>query len=286
MKKNILIAIFMVSLFFTKTYAQVNVFGTDENGNQTQKCSNEGWDKSDCSLTKIKVGEVIPDKKEVDCDGISKTIYGTLQDGKPIMIIVEAWGCGPCWDGAGEKAEYIQKHKNKINFWIAISEYFGNDAICSNPGNKFDQRSIAGWENTHPGLKDAFFFLDNNRTYNLVGIPAQPGVGVIDPKTKKLVFSGYDFTAAKALAEKLAENITSANSASIFNFNFFPNPTKDKLNIESDIYDNQLEIISLDGITVMNTFFKSNKETIDISNLKQGIYIIKINNKAKQLVIE
>ena len=266
--------------------AQVGIFGKDSNGNTTEKCSNEGWDNTDCSLTKIKPGNVIPDKKEVNCQGVAKTIYKTLEDGKPIMVFSESWGCGPCWDTAGEKADYIQAHKSKINFWIPLCEYFGNDAECTT-GNKNDRRSVEGWQNSFPGLKDAFMFLDNDRTFNLNGIPAQPGVGVIDAKTKKLVYSGYDFGKAESIAEALANNITSNyEGESLKQFSFYPNPAQNTVIVKCVSIGAMITITNLEGKSILVITSNQLLNTLDISSLEKGMYILKVNHQVSPLVIE
>jgi hypothetical protein len=287
MKKNLLfISLLSTISFYQTATAQIGVFGVDANGNTTEKCSNEGWDKSDCSLTKIKPGNVLPDKKEVNCQGVVKTIYKTLEDGKPIMIFAEAWGCGPCWDSAGEKADYIQAHKSKINFWIPLCEYFGNDAECTT-GNKTDRRSIEGWQNSFPGLKDAFMFLDNDRTFNLDGIPAQPGVGVIDPKTKKLVYSGYDFGKAEALAEAMANNVTANEEReNVKQFSFYPNPAQNTVVVKSISNDNVITVANMAGKVVLTLKSSQFDTSLDLSNLAKGVYTLKVNNEVSQLVLE
>jgi hypothetical protein len=265
--------------------AQIGVFGVDANGNTTEKCSDAGWDKSDCSLTKIKVGQIIPDKKEVNCEGVAKTLYNTLSDGKPLMIIVEAWGCGPCWDSAPEKSDFIMANKSKINFWIPICEYFGNDAECKTD-NKNDRRSIEGWQNNFIGFKESFMFLDNDRTYNLDGIPAQPGVGVIDGKTKKLVYSGYSFQKAEEIALELAENITSTIKSEQLSYTISPNPANDEITINTLKNDNNYQIISLTGKILEENQFSGTSFKINLKNLDKGTYILKVNSKAQQLVIQ
>ena len=287
MKKNVLFISLISSIcFYHSANAQVGIFGKDANGNTTEKCSNEGWDNTDCSLTKIKVGNVLPDKKEVNCQGVSKTIYQTLEDGKPIMIFAESWGCGPCWDTAGEKADYIQAHKSKINFWIPLCEYFGNDAECATD-NKFDRRSVEGWQNSFIGLKDAFMFLDNDRTFNLDGIPAQPGVGVIDPKTKKLVYSGYDFGKAESIAEALASNVTANKEReNAKQFSFYPNPAQNTINVKCLTNDNSISIANMEGKVVLVLKSIQMESTLDLSSFSKGVYTLMVNNEASKLTIE
>jgi M6 family metalloprotease-like protein len=74
-------------------------------------------------------------------------------------------------------------------------------------------------------------------------------------------------------------NVGIAKNVDNDDINIFPNPTKSKINIISDINENidSVEIINIDGKSILTT----KNATIDISNLNQGAYIVKIktNNK-------
>ena len=76
----------------------------------------------------------------------------------------------------------------------------------------------------------------------------------------------------------------------VTNFNIYPNPTNGRFDIEFDnnLEKNAIEIYSIYGTKVYESI-DNNKSSISISNLKSGIYLIKVNQNentvTKKLVI-
>jgi hypothetical protein len=75
-------------------------------------------------------------------------------------------------------------------------------------------------------------------------------------------------------------SLSSANfiqEKAIGGIRFFPNPVKNKLFIESKNgeYFDEITIFNLEGSKVFNT---NNTDEIDLSNLKSGVYFIKVQN--------
>jgi hypothetical protein len=68
------------------------------------------------------------------------------------------------------------------------------------------------------------------------------------------------------------------NNESIFTV--YPNPTKDKLTIES-LQKSTLEILNLQGQKILQRQLQQEKTDIDISGLAKGIYILRLNNNKK-----
>jgi Secretion system C-terminal sorting domain/FG-GAP-like repeat len=69
----------------------------------------------------------------------------------------------------------------------------------------------------------------------------------------------------------------------------FPNPAKNNINIKSEIYPSQMSIYDFSGREIINKKVMNNNQNIDISNLKEGIYFLKItgNNKtAKRIFVK
>jgi photosystem II stability/assembly factor-like uncharacterized protein len=63
----------------------------------------------------------------------------------------------------------------------------------------------------------------------------------------------------------------------------FPNPTRDQLFLQTDIPNNFYELYNISGQKQWQGYLKSNN-AIDISNLKNGVYLLKIhNNKEIQI---
>ena len=87
-----------------------------------------------------------------------------------------------------------------------------------------------------------------------------------------------------SIKEDISLDVTDEEKAN--NFQIFPNPAQGILNVNtSQLGDYTIEIFSNDG----SQFFKkekmnTEKTTIDISDLANGQYIIKIQNKGKLLL--
>lgn len=60
--------------------------------------------------------------------------------------------------------------------------------------------------------------------------------------------------------------------------NLYPNPTHDKLFINSDIKIESLDIINLSGQIVYQTSLNQSSTQIDVSHLPGGAYMVKLNN--------
>lgn len=71
-------------------------------------------------------------------------------------------------------------------------------------------------------------------------------------------------------------------------FNLYPNPVKDELRISIVNTNNQttIKIYTISGQLVQSQRINSNNEIIKVSNLSKGLYLIKVGEIVKKLVIE
>ncbi len=93
-----------------------------------------------------------------------------------------------------------------------------------------------------------------------------------------LVQPGFDVGAVAFdpdyhLISRYSEVVLGIGDNSPLNFSICPNPTSGILNIQSDTPISQIEVYNLLGQLVVSN---NNKKVIDISNVSQGIYFIKI----------
>lgn len=75
------------------------------------------------------------------------------------------------------------------------------------------------------------------------------------------------------------------------NFNYFPNPVSQKLNLSlADIDNYQIEIYDISGRSVYSSSFNDNKFGVDLSSFEKGVYSLKISGKtgssSKRLIVE
>lgn len=86
--------------------------------------------------------------------------------------------------------------------------------------------------------------------------------------------SPYNFTLSKTPSiigiNELTENLN--------NISIYPNPSKNQLTIDSEIYNSEMkiEIFNTLGQEVYNTTLNNSKTTIDISQLSSNVYLMKI----------
>ncbi|KFC21394.1 T9SS type A sorting domain-containing protein [Epilithonimonas lactis] len=116
-------------------------------------------------------------------------------------------------------------------------------------------------------------FTFNNCLY-VYGAPAHPDYISVSIITEDTIF--YDFSAgpiSNPPACLLAVNDPSKRVAVV---KIFPNPVQDFVNIESDKNFIAYEIVDESGKLIVNKDMKGSK--IDISNLKTGVYFIKLKS--------
>ncbi|WDF48486.1 T9SS type A sorting domain-containing protein [Chryseobacterium sp. KACC 21268] len=120
-------------------------------------------------------------------------------------------------------------------------------------------------------------FVFNNCKY-IAGAPPHPDYLSVSVTTADTIF--YDYSAgpiSNPPACLLAVNESAKNMVVV---KIFPNPVQDFVNIESDKNFVAYEIIEESGKLLLNKDFKGSK--IDISNLKTGVYFIKLKSLSNE----
>lgn len=104
----------------------------------------------------------------------------------------------------------------------------------------------------------------------------------------------FDRIDSSVIDFKIIGGINSVNETnSQPSFNVFPNPVKNILQVEANNVSStstQVAIYNLLGQTILNKVIKGNLNSIDVSELPKGIYIISFNNNSnllsQKLIIE
>jgi len=107
---------------------------------------------------------------------------------------------------------------------------------------------------------------------------------ILQPDGKILVcgyFNSFNGVNKKQIVRINGENILSVSENEKENFQIYPNPVKDFLNIKTDKPISWYEIYSLDGKRLLTGKNVINPK-IDVSNLQKGNYLIKIKTKDKE----
>lgn len=132
----------------------------------------------------------------------------------------------------------------------------------------FDQFVLDNWTTKHFNLKVTLNSSKVNAYYR------------IHIKSINLSSSFYKFDTVTDFrlinATKGSTGIIAANEK---NFQFYPSPVTDKLNIETSLNITEVKIINLNGKTV----FEGNEKEIDVMSLPKGIYILQIKSEDTML---
>ena len=90
--------------------------------------------------------------------------------------------------------------------------------------------------------------------------------------TEGLVYLDYTVTSVN--------NIDKEN-----NFIIYPNPASTYVQIESDNLQNKcIEILDITGKVLISSSLRGTKQSVDISDLQNGIYFIMIENQVQKLI--
>lgn len=103
----------------------------------------------------------------------------------------------------------------------------------------------------------------------------------------KLVYVGFPLECVYDIAKRnslfndcwnffFSNVVTGASNIEEQSFLIYPNPTKEYLTISSHNNITEMEIVDIQGQTVKFKLGQSTKESIDLSELKEGIYFLKI----------
>ncbi len=76
---------------------------------------------------------------------------------------------------------------------------------------------------------------------------------------------------------------TSINEVQNFEFKMFPNPANDILTIQIG-GRSKLDIFSTSGQLIMTMMVNYGSNSVDLSDILAGVYVVKINNVSKQLI--
>lgn len=133
-------------------------------------------------------------------------------------------------------------------------------------------------------------FGENNTGYNLITLPNSntysSGMG-IQPETGGIILGGYiyisesfNFSAARLKGANVSTNNISTTKDELV---IWPNPVKDKLFIKTnfDLSKTSYTVYDSKGKQLKSNSF-DNRNYISCSDLKSGIYFLKINNKGKE----
>lgn len=211
-----------------------------------------------------------------DCNGLTHNLFSELDSGKVIVI---AWvmPCLTCITDPlaafAEVQNYSSSHPDKVRFYM-VDDYANTS--CS---------TLSSWAVNY-GMDNCVKFSDPSISMSDYGVNGMPKIVVLAGLDHKVYFNensshqGIDVAISQAVNS--TEIVESTNSA--FELKIYPNPSKNNLNIElnNKVYNEfKFEIINILGESISvsnNPVIVENKVNIDISSLKNGVYILKTSS--------
>ena len=211
-----------------------------------------------------------------DCNGLTHNLFSELDSGKVIVI---AWvmPCLTCITDPlaafAEVQNYSSSHPDKVRFYM-VDDYANTS--CS---------TLSSWAVNY-GMDNCVKFSDPSISMSDYGVNGMPKIVVLAGLDHKVYFNENSSHQGIDVAISQAVNSTGRveSSNNYFEIKIYPNPSKNNLNIElSEKISNELkfEIINILGesISVINNpVIVKNKVNIDISYLKNGVYILKTSS--------
>jgi len=182
---------------------------------------------------------------------------------------------------------HIHKSTDKGNTWTSIAGNLPNmavNAITVLP-YKHDSIIFVATDGGVYGTKDA------GNQWNRVGdnMPIYPVYDLVyDNLQHRLLAGTYARGMYSISIDSLIDGLTNAIQCPIADINIlvYPNPTHDYINIESSsLHNTQIEIYNATGKRIyVNNFIKNEKIRIDIKNIKNGIYFVKISYNNQHII--
>lgn len=120
----------------------------------------------------------------------------------------------------------------------------------------------------------------NGQPFGTVNFRPEIQVGDIDGDTDMDIVLTYQISGVNMYTTKIFKNNIATLSIKenvIENIALYPNPTNSILNIKTSLVIKEVSIYSLLG----ETLFKTKLKTIDVSNLQDGLYILKVETENK-----
>ncbi|WP_299116613.1 trypsin-like peptidase domain-containing protein [uncultured Winogradskyella sp.] len=153
----------------------------------------------------------------------------------------------------------------------------------------FSEAEIAGWENAVSAAggtytRDDLFI--NRKPRNGTGENTSATLGTYN---NGVTLTG-NFTKIDGVYTFAPQKVLSTSENNLVNFNVFPNPTKDILNIESRVDFDKIELYSITGKKIRTISLNENKRStqINMKDLNMGLYFIKLfqSNNSQSSVLK
>lgn len=187
------------------------------------------------------------------------------------LIIISQLSFGQ-FDNLPEKTAYFKPPSNWTNV-CSYMNYIDPEVTIDffGPGNQMTS-VCEGWYKATYAFNKAYVYFNN---CHIGPPPYYEGVDII---TEDTVF--YDYSVGPISNPPACLLTVDDTSKKVAVVKIFPNPVQDYVNIESEKNFVAYEIVDESGKSILSRDFKGSK--IDISNLKTGVYFIKLKSLSNE----
>lgn len=237
-----------------------------------------------------------PDFSVMDLDGNEINLYADILDQGLIAVVdVSATWCPPCWSLHSSKAleDLHQAHGPNGSNQLRVIFYEGDASTGMADLEGTTGSTMGDWlTGTNYPVVD-----ENPLTLNL-GVWAPlgfPTVNVIDPSDKSIVADTWNILTYEgqksAIEAATGITLTEGQPSGIedleeVSMNVYPNPATDRVNLQLEEFNGQytVQVFNALGMEVLNTTAVNATQTLDISTLSTGQYMVRVFNNEKESV--
>lgn len=225
--------------------------------------------------------------KGTACNSSSVDLFSDLDAGKAVVLFYYMPSCGSC----PPPAQKIQKMANSINsvYPGKVKGYafpFQNSTTCTYSSTWVSSNSLSSiYTAMDSGASDVAYY----------GGFGMPTVVLVGGKDHKVLFSTLDFTTSDTaiMRSKIITLLSGSSGISkvnnpVSNISVFPNPAKDKVQVELNLLQSsniKIEVLNILG-EVISTIYEGKvtpgilKKEINTENFINGVYFIRLNSEA------
>jgi uncharacterized protein (TIGR02145 family) len=185
-------------------------------------------------------------------------------------------------------------HVPTDNEWIVLIDNLGGESAA---GGKLKETGTINWNSPNVGANDSSGFIarPGGSRYSSSGFNNRGKYGFWWSLSESAIASAtgrflyYNSSDIKSFSDSkvagysvrcLSDNVSTIGITNTDEIYLYPNPTREKLYIKNIVYSNSiLFIFNIQGEQILNKQKFNN--SIDISNLKNGLYFVKILDSGK-----
>jgi len=212
-----------------------------------------------------------------DCNGNMHNLFSELDQNKVVILEFFMLNCTPCIS-AGHQIDPIY-NQCALQYPGHVMFYqFGYD-------DSYTCTQISNWVNTNGFISTPFDSGANQVAY--YGGFGMPTIAVVAGPNHDVIYSSVGYTSGDTAAIHAAiityffvNPINSIQTISNTTTNIFPLPANDLLQIKSSEKFDEVNLYSIDRSVLKTYEISSDQFSIDVSDLRNGIYLLRLKNQA------